>query len=45
VAAPLLAVPGLAALPFFISGALKVVYDLALWRAFRARPAPEDPPR
>ena len=43
VAAPLLAVPGLAALPFFISGALKVVYDLALWRAFRARPAPEDP--
>jgi len=45
VAAPLLAVPGLAALPFFISGALKVVYDLALWRAFRARPAPEDPAR
>ena len=45
VAAPLLGVAGLAALPFFISGGLKVVYDLALWRAFRARPAPEDPSR
>ena len=42
-AAPLFAVPGLAALPFFIAGGLKIVYDLALWRAFRARRAPEDP--
>lgn len=42
VSAPLLAVPGLAALPFVISGGLKVVYDLALWAAFRSRPAPEE---
>jgi MFS family permease len=41
-AGPLVAVPALAALPFFIGGGLKIVYDLALWRAFRARPAPED---
>jgi MFS family permease len=43
IAAPLLAVPGLAALPFFLSGSLKIVYDLALWRAFRDLRAPEDP--
>jgi MFS family permease len=34
-AAPLLAVPGMAALPFVVSGSLKIVYDLALWRSFR----------
>ena len=44
-AGPLVAVPALAAIPFFIGGGLKIVYDLALWRAFRARPAPEDPQR
>ncbi len=44
-AAPLLAVPGLAAVPFFVGGGLKIVYDLALWRAFRARPVPEPPHR
>jgi hypothetical protein len=42
-AGPLLAVPGLAAVPFLLAGALKIVYDLALWAAFRAHPAPEDP--
>jgi MFS family permease len=42
VAAPLLAVPGLAAVPFVISGGLKIVYDLSLWAAFRSRPAPEE---
>jgi MFS family permease len=42
-AAPLLAVPALASLPFFLAGGLKIVYDLALWRAFSGRPAPEDP--
>jgi MFS family permease len=36
-AAPLFAVPGLASLPFFIAGALKIAYDVALWRAFRSR--------
>jgi MFS family permease len=45
IAAPLFALPGLSFLPFFISGGLKVVYDLALWRAFRAHRAPEDPAR
>jgi MFS family permease len=44
-AGPLLAVPGLAALPFLLAGGLKIVYDLLLWRAFRAHPAPEDPGR
>lgn len=44
IAAPLFAIPGLAALPFFLAGGLKIVYDLALWRAFRSRRAPDDPP-
>jgi MFS family permease len=44
-AAPLFAVPGLSALPFFIAGGLKIAYDLALWRAFRAHRAPDDPQR
>jgi predicted MFS family arabinose efflux permease len=41
-AGPLVATPALAALPFFIGGGLKIVYDIALWIAFRARPAPEE---
>jgi predicted MFS family arabinose efflux permease len=41
-AAPLMAAPALAGLPFVISGVLKIVYDLSLWRAFRAHPAPEE---
>jgi MFS family permease len=45
IAGPLLAVPGLAALPFLLAGGLKIVYDVLLWRAFRAHPAPEDPSR
>jgi MFS family permease len=45
IAAPLLAVPGLAAVPFVLAGGLKIVYDLTLWRLFRHRPAPEDPAR
>ena len=44
IAAPLFAVPGLSALPFLVAGGLKIVYDLALWRAFRSRRAPDDPP-
>jgi MFS family permease len=35
IAGPLVAIPGLSALPFILSGALKIVYDLLLWRAFR----------
>ncbi len=43
IAAPLFAVPGLASLPFFIAGALKITYDLLLWRAFRSRREPDAP--
>jgi MFS family permease len=42
ISAPLIAMPALAAVPFFLGGGLKIVYDLLLWRAFRARPAPEE---
>jgi hypothetical protein len=45
IAAPLFAVPGLASVPFFLAGGLKILYDLALWRAFRARRPPEEPER
>jgi MFS family permease len=44
-AAPLVAVPGLAAVPFLISGGLKIVYDLLLYRMFQSvRPPEERPP-
>ncbi len=42
ISAPLVASAGLAALPFFLAGGLKIVYDLLLYRAFRA--APSTPP-
>jgi MFS family permease len=42
IAAPLMAAPALAGVPFIVAGALKIVYDLLLWRAFRARPTPEE---
>jgi len=42
IAAPLFAVPGLAALPFFLAGGLKIVYDLTLWRLFRQQRPPEE---
>ncbi len=42
IAAPLFAVPALAAVPFFLAGGLKIVYDLALWRAFRNVRPPEE---
>jgi len=29
-------------LPFFIAGTLKIVYDLLLYREFRALPSPEE---
>lgn len=32
----------LAGAPFFVSGALKIAYDLALWRAFRRVKPPEE---
>ena len=42
IAAPLFAVPGLSAVPFFLAGGLKIIYDLTLWRLFRARRPPEE---
>jgi len=44
-AGPLVSTPSLAALPFFIAGGLKIVYDVLLWMAFKARPAPEETAR
>jgi len=41
-AGPLLGVPALASVPFFVAGGLKIVYDLALWRGFRAVKPPEE---
>ena len=41
-AGPLVSTPSLAALPFLIAGGLKIVYDIALWVAFKARPTPEE---
>jgi MFS family permease len=39
-AGPLVAVPSLAALTFFLGGGLKIVYDLTLFALFKAQPAP-----
>jgi MFS family permease len=40
--APLVASSGLTALPFFLAGGLKIIYDLLLYRAFRAGRAPDE---
>jgi MFS family permease len=42
--APLMAIPGAAAVPFVVSGGLKIVYDLLLWRSFRRVPALDEEP-
>jgi len=44
IAGPLVANPALAPLTFVIAGGLKIVYDLLLWRSFRAHPAPGERP-
>jgi MFS family permease len=41
-AGPLYASAAFAGVPFFLAGGLKVVYDLALWRGFRALRPPEE---
>ncbi len=41
-AGPLYAAASLASLPFVLSGGLKIAYDLALWRSFRALRPPEE---
>ena len=38
----LLASAGLAAVPFYLAGGLKIVYDLLLYRAFRSVRPPEE---
>ena len=42
IAGPLFATAALASLPFVISGGLKIVYDLLLYRSFRRMPPPEE---
>jgi MFS family permease len=42
VTGPLLANPGLLSFPFFISGGLKIIYDLLLYRSFKTIKAPEE---
>ena len=37
-----LGIPALLSLPFYLSGGLKIIYDLALWRNFRAVKPPEE---
>ena len=41
-AGPLLASAALMGLPFALAGALKIVYDLLLYRSFRRRKPPEE---
>ncbi|MBI2813337.1 MAG: MFS transporter [Opitutae bacterium] len=41
-AGPMLGVAALASAPFFVAGGLKIIYDLALWRGFRAVKPPEE---
>lgn len=41
-AGPLLGTAALASVPFFVAGGLKIIYDLALWRSFRALKPPEE---
>jgi MFS family permease len=35
-------IPALISVPFFLSGGLKIVYDLLMYRGFRSRKAPEE---
>jgi MFS family permease len=44
ISGPLIASAGLAGIPFILAGGLKIVYDVALWRAFRTVKAPEERP-
>lgn len=45
IATPLIGVAGLASLPFYIGGGLKLSYDLLLYYLFRAARPPEERPR
>jgi MFS family permease len=37
-----LAIPGLLGAPFVVAGAMKIIYDLLVWRGFRAVKPPEE---
>lgn len=41
-AAPLIGIPGLAGIPFFVGGGLKILYDLLLYRLFAGLRPPEE---
>ena len=40
----LLAVPALISVPFFLSGGIKIVYDVLLYRSFKSMKPDEDKP-
>jgi predicted MFS family arabinose efflux permease len=42
IAGPMLASTALLSVPFFLSGGLKIIYDLLLYRSFRALKPPEE---
>jgi MFS family permease len=42
IATPLIGVPGLSAIPFFVAGALKITYDVLLYRSFVGLRPPEE---
>jgi len=42
VSAPLVASAGMAALPFYLAGGLKIAYDLLLYRAYTSGRAPDE---
>jgi len=44
IAGPMLAQAAMRSMPFFASGALKIAYDLLLWRSFKAHKPPEESP-
>lgn len=45
IAAPMVGVAALAAVPFYLAGGLKIAYDLILYRLFRSNPTPEEDQR
>jgi hypothetical protein len=42
IAAPLVGMASLAAVPFYLAGGLKIAYDLILYRLFKSSPTPEE---
>ncbi len=44
ISTPMLGIPALLSAPFFISGGLKIIYDLLIYRSFSAVKPPEEKP-